>query len=517
MSFDLNVLADHAALTPGHHFLDAVLVDPSGNQVSLAHIDLATMVLAANHNPLGYASGWTTIKASPAAGALLAGTPYQLEFLLTNDLAGTGQAVAVAIDNLSVSQPGPQLGISDSAKRRRRRAGRSSSGPARAAPVQTVNLSNPGIAPVIVAAGASPGGRGFTLPNALTGPFTLDPGDVVPIQVQVVNSTQPAAAALQITSDDSNEPLYILPLQYETTSTAPLNYPPVPAPIPDQRVSPGGAVTVTASATNPVAGQTLTYSLDPGAPAGAAINPTSGAFTWMVPAGETPGAYPVTVRVTDNGSPPLGATQTFTIDVLQPTSLVVAPASGTYGTTATNTLSATLTAGGSPLTGTPVTFILAGGGQTANAGHGDDRLERRGVPRRREPCRPAGGNLSRIVIASFSGDSNNAFSAGSGGLTVTQATPSVTWPAPADITQGQALGAAQLDAMGSVPGTFTYLPATKTVLPAGMGQSLTAVFTPADTTDYKSAMPAPRSMSFPSPPQRWRWVPATPRRSSACR
>ncbi len=129
LSFDLNVLADHATLTPGHHFLDVVLADPSGNQVSLEHIDLATIALAANDNPLGYASGWTTITASPAAGALDEGTPYQLEFLLTNDLAGTGQSVAVALDNLGVNQFNPQLGISDSASGGAR-ADRSSSGPA---------------------------------------------------------------------------------------------------------------------------------------------------------------------------------------------------------------------------------------------------------------------------------------------------------------------------------------------------------------------------------------------------
>ncbi len=239
LSFDLNVLADHAALTAGHHFLDFVLVDPSGNQVSLADIDLSTMALAANDNPLGYASGWTTIKATPAAGALSEGTPYQLEFLLTNDLAGTGQAVAVALDNLRVSQPSPQLGISDSP------SGGAPTGPlvfGAGTVSATVNLSNPGAAPVIVNS-VSIAGAGFTLPNGPTGPFTLEPGDVVPVEVQLLDPTQPASAALQITSDDSNEPLYVLPLQYQTTTAAPLNYPPVPAPIPDQRVSPGGTVT----------------------------------------------------------------------------------------------------------------------------------------------------------------------------------------------------------------------------------------------------------------------------------
>src|SRR6185503_3640300 len=40
-------------------------------------------------------------------------------------------------------------------------------------------------------------------------------------------------------------------------------------------------------------------------------------------------------------------------------------------------------------------------------------------------------------------------------ITVTKATPSITWPAPASVVYGTALGAAQLNATTSVPGTFT--------------------------------------------------------------
>jgi hypothetical protein len=64
--------------------------------------------------------------------------------------------------------------------------------------------------------------------------------------------------------------------------------------------------------------QTLTYSLDPGAPDGAAINPNNGLFIWTPTAVQTPSTNQVTVRVTDNGDPALSATQTFTITVLNP-------------------------------------------------------------------------------------------------------------------------------------------------------------------------------------------------------
>ena len=71
-------------------------------------------------------------------------------------------------------------------------------------------------------------------------------------------------------------------------------------------------------------------------------------------------------------------------------------------------------------------------------------------------------------------------------LTVNQATPTIAWPTPASIAVGTPLGAAQLDATASVAGTFAYTPAAGTVLAAG-NQTLTAVFTPADSADYNTA------------------------------
>src|SRR5262245_33181953 len=66
-------------------------------------------------------------------------------------------------------------------------------------------------------------------------------------------------------------------------------------------------------------------------------------------------------------------------------------------------------------------------------------------------------------------------------------TPTITWSNPASIVYGTALGATQLNATASVPGTFTYTPAAGTILKAGSGQTLSVSFTPTDTTDYTSA------------------------------
>lgn len=65
--------------------------------------------------------------------------------------------------------------------------------------------------------------------------------------------------------------------------------------------------------------------------------------------------------------------------------------------------------------------------------------------------------------------------------------PAITWPTPADIVYGTALGVAQLNATASVPGSFTYNPAAGIVLNAGTGQVLTAVFQPSNTLAHVAA------------------------------
>ena len=70
--------------------------------------------------------------------------------------------------------------------------------------------------------------------------------------------------------------------------------------------------------------QTLTFSLD-SPPAGASINPTSGAFAWTPTEAQGPGRYAVVVRITDNGTPARSDTKSFDVivnEVNAPPSLV---------------------------------------------------------------------------------------------------------------------------------------------------------------------------------------------------
>src|SRR5439155_4106528 len=71
-------------------------------------------------------------------------------------------------------------------------------------------------------------------------------------------------------------------------------------------------------------------------------------------------------------------------------------------------------------------------------------------------------------------------------LTVTQATPVITWADPASITYGTALSATQLNATASVPGTLVYTPAAGSILTAG-ADILSVTFTPTDTVNYTTA------------------------------
>jgi hypothetical protein len=92
------------------------------------------------------------------------------------------------------------------------------------------------------------------------------------------------------------------------------------------------------------------------------------------------------------------------------------------------------------------------------------------------------------VTATFTPTDTTDYTTATANVTVTvnQATPGITWSTPAAITYGTALSATQLDATSPVAGTFSYSPASGTVLTAG-GHSVTATFTPTDTTDYTTA------------------------------
>ena len=73
----------------------------------------------------------------------------------------------------------------------------------------------------------------------------------------------------------------------------------------------------------------LEFSLDPGAPTGATVDPANGLFTWTAPANQASSTNAVIVRVVDNGVPSLSDTTTFNIVVISPPA--IESISGTAG------------------------------------------------------------------------------------------------------------------------------------------------------------------------------------------
>jgi uncharacterized repeat protein (TIGR01451 family) len=94
--------------------------------------------------------------------------------------------------------------------------------------------------------------------------------------------------------------------------------PPALVPIGDKTVPEQTLLTFTASvATSNSDGRTFIFSLDPGAPAGASIDPSTGVFTWIPTEAQGPSTNSVTVRVTDSCIASLTTTETIQIVVTE--------------------------------------------------------------------------------------------------------------------------------------------------------------------------------------------------------
>ena len=93
------------------------------------------------------------------------------------------------------------------------------------------------------------------------------------------------------------------------------NSPPTLAPIANTNLNAEATLTITNSATDPDEPyQTLSFSLASG-PTNAAINSASGLLTWTPLVAQSGTTNQFVVVVTDNGTPSMSATQTFTVTV----------------------------------------------------------------------------------------------------------------------------------------------------------------------------------------------------------
>lgn len=94
----------------------------------------------------------------------------------------------------------------------------------------------------------------------------------------------------------------------------PLNQPPILDPIENQEAGVGQPVRFTVTATD-LDDDNLTYVLDAGAPAGAAIDPVTGEFSFTPSASQAGQTYSIRIQVVDNGMPQLSDAETFSITI----------------------------------------------------------------------------------------------------------------------------------------------------------------------------------------------------------
>jgi alpha-tubulin suppressor-like RCC1 family protein len=102
---------------------------------------------------------------------------------------------------------------------------------------------------------------------------------------------------------------------YTLTYSPSANTPPVLAAVPDQTILELSTLTVTNRATDvDIPANTLTFSLV-AAPSGATLDTVTGVLSWTPTHAQSPSTNLITVRVTDNGVPPLSDSKSFTVVV----------------------------------------------------------------------------------------------------------------------------------------------------------------------------------------------------------
>lgn len=97
-----------------------------------------------------------------------------------------------------------------------------------------------------------------------------------------------------------------------------VNTPPAMDPISDKKVFEKTTLAFSVVATDAdVPSQQLTFSLGGGAPMGTTIDPATGNFSWTPTETQGPGVYLIKAIVSDDGSPPKRASQSFFVTVLE--------------------------------------------------------------------------------------------------------------------------------------------------------------------------------------------------------
>ncbi len=206
--------------------------------------------------------------------------------------------------------------------------------------------------------------------------FTVSAYATPPLAYQwQLNSTNIAGATnatLSITSaHDSDAGIYTVivtsasGLTTNSSATLTINHSPILTPIADQTIIEQGTLTVATSASDEDGGP-LTYTLM-AAPSGASID-TNGVITWTPTKAQGPSTNTFTVQVSDDGSPALTDSTSFTVAV---NGLVLTvPATQSFNELATLTVTATAIDSENPTSHLTFSLVSAPSGMTIDPNTG---------------------------------------------------------------------------------------------------------------------------------------------------
>ncbi|MDH3249254.1 MAG: putative Ig domain-containing protein [Acidimicrobiia bacterium] len=171
----------------------------------------------------------------------------------------------------------------------------------------TANASDPDLPAQNITYSLGAGAPPSASIDPLLGLFTWTPSE----------AEGPNTYTIEVIATDDGTP----PMSGSTTvsiTVAEANAAPSLDVIDDQTISEGGLLSFDASATDSDRpAQAISYSLAPGAPSGAAIDVSTGAFTWQTSEADGPGSYDITVIAADDGPGNLENAQTFTVTVTE--------------------------------------------------------------------------------------------------------------------------------------------------------------------------------------------------------
>ncbi|MFO1460435.1 MAG: hypothetical protein U1G08_13630 [Verrucomicrobiota bacterium] len=195
--------------------------------------------------------------------------------------------------------------------------------------------------------------------SLVSGPPGLTVSPSGSMQWTTGEGTGPVSATVYVRVTDNGEPQLSSTNAY-TVVVLEVNQPPVMDPVADQTLDELTPLSINLTGSDAdVPANTLTYSLVSG-PAGMNVS-SGGLLTWIPAESQGPSSTLIKVRISDNGTPPMSATNQFTVTVREINTGPVLAAIPNQNISSGTILNLTLSAVDSDLPPNPLTYALVSG------------------------------------------------------------------------------------------------------------------------------------------------------------